>query len=263
MSAPSSPRAGFTMVEIAICLAIIGIALVGIIGVLPYGLNTQRDNREETIIGQDANHLIELIRNGSRGANDLTNYVYAITNYWGFYDGSGTLKNSGFNGYTYQAAYEFGSAVPAHALFSGTNIIGALSVPAFYTNAPTGWKVLPNVYQGGYSNHVVAYVRAISGLVSEKPPQNNSIMVDNTFTYRLYVVNAPLNQDSNTVALPFNQSMLNTLHDLRLTFFWPLLPNGNTGAGRQTFRTAVGGDLKPDPYTGWFFYSPQTFSTLP
>ena len=72
------PRAqGFTMIEIAICLAIIGVALVGIIGVLPYGMNTQRDNREETVIGQDANMLVELIRNGSHGADDLTNYVYA------------------------------------------------------------------------------------------------------------------------------------------------------------------------------------------
>ena len=40
--------AAFTMVEIAICLAIIGFALVAIIGVLPIGMNTQRDNREET-----------------------------------------------------------------------------------------------------------------------------------------------------------------------------------------------------------------------
>ena len=47
------------MVEIAICLAIIGIALVAIIGVLPIGMNTQRDNREETIINQDATVLIE------------------------------------------------------------------------------------------------------------------------------------------------------------------------------------------------------------
>ena len=45
------------MVEIAICLAIIGIALVAIIGVLPLGINVQKDNREETIINQDATVL--------------------------------------------------------------------------------------------------------------------------------------------------------------------------------------------------------------
>ena len=45
-----SPRfrtqAAFTMVEIAICLAVIGFALVAIIGVLPIGMNVQKDNRE-------------------------------------------------------------------------------------------------------------------------------------------------------------------------------------------------------------------------
>ena len=79
------------MVEIAICLAIIGFALVAIIGVLPIGMNTQRDNREETIINQDATVFIEAIRSGARGLDDLTNYVYAITNYWTEYNSDGSV----------------------------------------------------------------------------------------------------------------------------------------------------------------------------
>ena len=55
----------FTMVEVAISLAIIGIALVAIIGVLPLGMNVQRDNREATVINQDATVFIEAIRNGA------------------------------------------------------------------------------------------------------------------------------------------------------------------------------------------------------
>ena len=43
--------AAFTMMEIAISLAVIGIALVAIIGVLPIGMNVQQTNREETIVG--------------------------------------------------------------------------------------------------------------------------------------------------------------------------------------------------------------------
>ena len=73
---PKSRRAkAFTMMEVAISLAIIGIALVAIIGVLPIGMNVQQDNRQETIIGQDASVLIEDIRNGALGGDDLTNYV--------------------------------------------------------------------------------------------------------------------------------------------------------------------------------------------
>ena len=71
---------GFTMIEIAISLAIIGFALVAIIGVLPIGMNAQKENREETIINQDATVLMDAIRSGAQGLDDLTNYVVAITN---------------------------------------------------------------------------------------------------------------------------------------------------------------------------------------
>src|SRR6185312_14578202 len=73
----------FTMMEIAISLAVIGIALVAIIGILPLGMRMQRENRELTLINQDATIFMEHIRSGSRGIYeaDLTNYVFAITNY--------------------------------------------------------------------------------------------------------------------------------------------------------------------------------------
>src|SRR5882672_6553839 len=83
----SAPRsmAAFTMVEIALSLAVIGFALVAIIGVLPAGMSVQRDNREETLINFDAAFLIDSIRSGASntiglGQNDLTNYVLAVTN---------------------------------------------------------------------------------------------------------------------------------------------------------------------------------------
>ena len=76
----SRARRAFTMIEIAISLAVIGFALVAIIGVLPIGMNVQKDNREETIINQDATVFMDAIRNGAQGLDDLTNYVMAITN---------------------------------------------------------------------------------------------------------------------------------------------------------------------------------------
>src|SRR5208283_2181201 len=94
---------GFTMVEIAISLAVIGIALVSIIGVLPIGMHTQRDNRQETIINQDATLLMEAIRNGAQGLDDLTNYVYAITNYVTHYPVNGS-PTTNIDGYTYTSA---------------------------------------------------------------------------------------------------------------------------------------------------------------
>ena len=127
------PPAGFTMVEIAISLAIIGIALVAIIGVLPLGMNVQRDNREATVINQDASVFLEAIRNGSLGLNDLTNYVFDITNSWTLYKTDGTVQGTGVNGYTYNTV-SISSPVPPYS--SGPsrmepNIVGLLSTPEF------------------------------------------------------------------------------------------------------------------------------------
>jgi len=71
----------FTMIEIAISLGVIAFALIAIIGILPIGLQTQRDNREETLITQDARVLIEAIRGGGRdSSSDLGSFVVWVDN---------------------------------------------------------------------------------------------------------------------------------------------------------------------------------------
>ncbi|NBR85498.1 MAG: hypothetical protein EB082_10485 [Verrucomicrobia bacterium] len=68
---PALPTAeqAFTMVEVALSLAIVAFAMVAIIGVMPVGLNVRKENREDTIISQDATALIEAIRSGGGGSN--------------------------------------------------------------------------------------------------------------------------------------------------------------------------------------------------
>src|SRR4051794_936934 len=73
-----STRAGFTMVEIALSLAVVAFALVAIMGVLPTGLTVQKENREDTLINQEGRYWLEAIRSGARGLHDLTNYVESI-----------------------------------------------------------------------------------------------------------------------------------------------------------------------------------------
>ena len=319
----SRPGSGFTMIEIAICLAIIGFALVAIIGVLPLGMHTQRDVRQETIIAQDATVLLEAIRSGARGADNLTNYVYAITNYWFWTNYVKQTSGTGVSGYDYNGS---STAVntpynPSYPISSGTNIIGLLSTPEFTDGNGFPIRKLDPAFVGiGYSNHVIAYVRSISGLAAEKPPQDNSIMVGDTFTYHLYCVNAPMAFDvpplwtksqsynfGDLVTYPlygpptywravktgpsatppgageepsfsskwvqivyYPQVLAGNERELRLTFLWPQLPNGNLPANpmRQTFRATVGGQLTPS-YINFdgvdnqqvYFYQPQSFST--
>ena len=303
---------GFTMIEIAICLAIIGFALVAIIGVLPYGMNTQRDNREETVINQDATVLLEAIRSGSQGADNLTNSVYAITNYMGYFNNLGNQTGSGSFGYTYYGATSNNVAYDFHRLTNGANIIGVLSTPQFVDNNN---RAVSDINGVSYtSNHITAYVRSISGLAAEKPPQDNPIMRDDSFTYRVYCVNAAMAlfspplwvagaynvgdnvsyvlngqvsywvaisafESSDKKTLPpqptdvpnasvrwqrnfYPQELADNMHELRLTFLWPQLPNGNVGGGRQTFRASVAGQLTADA-NGLFFYHSQYFTNAP
>ena len=267
-SSPVTCRA-FTMIEIAICLAIIGVSLVAIVGVLPLGMSVQRDNREGTIINQDATVLLEAIRNGAQGMNDLTNYVYAITNNWALYNANGTVANTGANGYTYSSASPTVTPspyYPSHPINNGTNIIGLLSTPEFTdgNGAPINNLLSGNTY---YSNHIVAYVRSLSGPAAEKPPQDNQILQEDTFSYRLLCVNAPVATDTNVFNLPLNQQayslqLARNLHELRLTFLWPQQPNGKLGAGRQTYRALVAGQLATNVNYGpvLYFYQPQSFA---
>jgi hypothetical protein len=184
------------------------------------------------------------------------------------YNPNGTLNKSDGNGYTYSVYYVAPSYYTSlgSPINSGTNIIGLLSTPE-YTDVngfPTN-----NLFRGGYSNHIVAYVRSISGPAVEKPPQTNDTVVGDSFGYRILCVNAPVAVDTNIFNLPadnpvyiYNQQLNANLHELRLTFLWPQLPNGGVGPGRQTFRTTVAGQLlQTTNVSGMlvYFYQSQSF----
>jgi prepilin-type N-terminal cleavage/methylation domain-containing protein len=211
-------RRAFTLVEIAISLAVIGIALVAIVGVLPAGLDVQRQNRERTVINQDATIFMEAIRNGARGADDLTNYVYQVE--VGGFEGSGSLFYSNFTG--------------------GAQIIGLLTTP-------------------GLTNH--ANVRSISGPAVEKPPQDNSIIQQDSFTYRMVCENIPV--PSAVTGTSYSDNLQTNLHELRLTFLWPILPNGQLPSrpARQTFRTLIAGQIVSTG--GLYFFQSQSFTNVP
>ncbi len=272
-SAGGDARSAFTMVEIALCLAIIAFALVAIIGVLPTGLNVQKANREETVIDQDAAVWLNAIRNGALGYDDLTNYVLSITNAWAQYSFDGTkvtLERSGVDGYTRSrsSVTSVPGVPPTFALDTGTNIIGLLSTPKF--TPPFGGPFFQ-------SNYIFAYVRSISGSAAEKPPQADSVRDDLGFSYRMiveitsyvpfdtYGTNVFFTSTNEAVARFAAVSALQrNSSDLRLTFRWPLLANGDAGNGRQTFRLFTGGTqttitLTNEPQPPLYLFQPTTY----
>lgn len=273
-------QAAFTMIEIALSLAVIGFALVAIIGVLPLGMNVQRENREETIINQDATLLMEAIRSGAQGMDDLTNYVLAITNQWVEYDANRTVVRSDLLYFT-PTNSAYGDVFP---LTNGFRIVGLLSAPKYIPFADGGFR----------SNFVVANVRSFSGAAHEKYPQDNQISRDLGLSYRLVpeittygspvsigltnnawdrawvdFSNYPTNSPEYVARRQYAQyaSHLNLFHDLRLIFRWPLLPGGRVGqTGRQVYRASASGVLnvvfEPGfPQFPLYFLEPRTYTT--
>ena len=148
-------------------------------------------------------------------------------------------------------------------LTNGANIIGLLSAPEYMDGSG---KPVPNFGSGIITNHVIAYVRSFSGLAAEQPPQDNSIMQGDAFSYRLLCVNAPTAVDTNMLVNPgYARQLAGNLHELRLTFMWPQLPNGNVGNFRQTFRVSVGGQMTNYFVGGQplYFYQSQSFTNAP
>lgn len=252
------PIAAFTMIEIAISLAVIGFALVAIIGVMPIGMNAQRDNREETIINQDAAVLVSAIRNGARGYDDLTNHIYALTNYVQTYEvtpAATNALNSDTLGYVYDdSAINGVQMAPVFGISNGYRIVGLLSRPKYE------W------FAGGFrSNYIIANVRALSGLAAEKSPQDNVDVMSGAFSYRLICENQAspcYDSGSNTNGDPFVKQLTNNLRDLRLTFRWPLRAQGGASdRGRHSFRTTVGGHLISTNDIGHplYFFEPRAF----
>src|SRR3954465_1424130 len=105
----SRANSGFTMIEIAIAVAIIAFALVAIIGVLPAGLQVQKENREDTLLAQEGTYFMEAIRSGAVGLDELPYYVSRID----------VVRSGVTNSYS-----SFGS---------GAEVIGLLSTPGFDT----------------------------------------------------------------------------------------------------------------------------------
>ena len=289
----------FTMVEIAIAIGVIGFALVAVIGILPTGMNVQKDNREDTVIGEDAPFFIDAIRNGGtnvfdnnnknispiQGLDFLTNYVEKIM----------IISNNGVN--------LDAMTTTTNAIFtsfgSGWEIVGLLSTPEPLNVSPSNYTITR------------AIVRSLNGAAVQQNGANQAT----SFRYQMdveivpFVNNAPDDTDYNgatsaaeylirynrsleistnaynltnglgngdwPINLPFPRApgaLTYNLFDVRVHFSWPVLPgpNGTTvvGPGRQNYRTMIASQIWPAPVFQldgqpcelWFF-QPQLYAT--
>jgi hypothetical protein len=235
------------MVEIAICIAVVAFALVAIIGVMPTGLQVQRQNREDTIMAQEGKLWLEAIRSGSLGLDYLTNYVEQIRvdtvrklpDQNEYRSMSNTYRYAGFGG--------------GAGFRNGRDIIGLLSLPGYYElgHPPSNFVF--------WATNTTAFVRTLTGSAAEKAGTNEFALM-----YRLRSevrpfsaltgVNTDLDQpglseaerQARRDAILRGSALRMNLYELRLTLDWPVYQRGNRleiGGNRKTFRTLVSGSL--------------------
>lgn len=269
------------MIELALCIGIIAFAMVAIMGVLPLGLSVQKQNREDTIIDQEGQQWINILKNGQGGWGDLTNYLdYVLVDHQQL---NGIGGGAGPAVYGFRGPF-FSDTVPKpNVLLTNANhIVGLLSVPTF--EADSGVV---------YSNRVLAVVRSISGSQNSQVRRSLSDTAalaesqsQDAFRYQIEVELTPaatvpsldmtytnpsftnlstlesiqsggwLNAyrlDPDKVGQYFKSGGVNradtdplaaTLYDLRLTFRWPVFKVGEdyrVGPGIRSFRTQVTG----------------------
>jgi type II secretory pathway pseudopilin PulG len=239
--------AAFTLTELALCIAVIGIALVAIVGVLPSGMNVQKQNREETLMAQDAQFFMEAIRGGSLAIADLTNHLDYIR--W---------RRTGaetFDRYLVGPDFTESLPGPTQQIEAAWQVIALLSLPRFETIAVGDELRI-------VENHITAQFRSLSSPFTEKSYRDGpggrptQARLATAFRYRIDVesqasVTRPplvLQMYTNPVVsnIVANQQIAleSSLNDLRLTFQWPVFRVGNdlrVGANRRSFRTQIYG----------------------
>lgn len=266
-------RAGFTMVELALCIAIVAFSMVAILGVLPLGLNVQKQNKEETIIEQEGPVWIEMIRRGGIGWDDVTNYVDLVVVEKTPLEAASKTDQYGFRG----PFYSMDNPVPNPGILlrSTSEVMSLLSIPMFEADRGTV-----------FSNKITAIVRSFSGSLNTqiRPDSNPGFKPDDrqledAFRYQLQVELTPATQlpvqsvdslDSfrsgvflggylnairmdpslSASALRNPEELKNasldrlaaTVYDIKLIFRWPVFKVGNdisVGANKKVFRGQI------------------------
>ena len=264
---------GFTMIELVMCLGIISFALIAIIGVLPVGINVQKDNREETIIVQDGMYWMEAIRSGATGLDNLTNHVEYIR----------IDETSNRAGYRWEPV----SVSPGdNHLFlpGGAAIIGLLSMPVQADLVgPIQVKNWPQIDTGsGEYNYIRAKVRAITGSAVDQA----EFARDLAFSYRMTSEVRPVRTvedwsgygERRPVVGNINKFRKLNFYEIKLTFEWPVFEfdgEETVGPNRRVFRSMVAGRLVnrelnslegatgqflENPNSAFFFFDPLKFS---
>lgn len=270
---PQRNDLGFTMVEIALAIGILGIALVAIVGVLPVGLNVQKENREDTLIEQEGDYFMEALVNSqdfgrdsvlATGQRRLTNVVDRINAR--YIDLTSGTVTSDFT-------YDRDNTAGLVAGWTPRTVIGLLSRPYWTLDTWHTQRV-----------ETRAVVRASVGSAMEQTPLFEDFAFHYEMLVRIHPYSSPYElggdpslRDQMVSLGPFGlrelarqESLMNNLYEVTLEIRWPVTGAHDGGGAysvgnnKRVFRRYVSGSLVEDPRSPeMYFFSRYVYRPNP
>ena len=262
---------GFTMVEIALAIGILGIALVAIVGVLPLGLNVQKENREDTIIEQEGDFFLDILTNNrdfGRGRNTVATGQRGLTNRVDMIRVQ--IRDLVSNSIASDLIYSRAQTTGLVSNWAPRTIIDLLTRP--YWTVDT-WHTL--------RVDTKAVVRAGVGSAVEQTPAFQDFGFRYELTSKIHPFSSPtefggdpeLTEILETLGergseeLSRQRNLLNNLYEVTLELRWPVtdvnLDTGtyNVGSNLRTFRGLLGGSILQDTRSPVMYFATRGLYT--
>lgn len=220
----------FTMIEIALSIAIVAFALVAIMGVLPTGLSVQRDNREDTMVSQDGQFFVDAIRNGVTNLSAISNNL------------------------VWMDLYRNEMLIGRYSNLSSREIIGVMSTPK---------------YEPGTTNllRLQARFMANSGALATRGTNTRDLAFNYLLSSEILPFTNFYTTTSNLYAVSLSTNLHEVRVTLRWPVLGVPPNDTNYGFGKQVFRTLVSGRLRQEvttnvnqPNSGFYYFDSSTFT---
>lgn len=222
--------AAFTLIEIALSVAVVAFALVAIIGILPMGMEVQKDNREDTIINQEGPFHLEAMLNASTNLGTLhTNLEWIELHVDGVFAWRAYASSTNLD---------------------SRRLLGIMCRPKYETNSTSVT-----------TNELYLKVRANSGPLSLESTNTRDL----AFSYILKCEVIPFTVSTYGADAAVSAAMRTNTWEVRLLYRWPVLRdvtnNVTTGVGRREFRRLVSARLyeENDASGSLWFFTPGSY----
>lgn len=240
--------AGFTMAEVVLALAIVAFGLIAVLGVLPIGLNTNRDNRDETIIRHDMEFWMNAIRGGRLSMDALNHVEWVELN---INDNNTTVYRAEYAALARDGNPDNADMWPAFVDKAGNAALAPLTYrgtlkQASWRKDVLGWLSIPDSLPSYGSIKKYAKIRPLGSTLLNRLQSIKGVAADGTVGY--------IHEGGDLTFSYLLETHINMMEpnfwEIKLVARWPIIEEGETadtvktGHGKKTFVAYINAPLE-------------------